>query len=140
MEPGKSAVPSVFFYRCFADRQWVADFGNLLTHYQLSPADIDDQEGFHLQQGKHFIRYKLTGQSTCDHEPISSYTKGLHRAYAWSDGQLQTFTISPQTWPLKAVYCTGFETNLFSSARLIGAHEATESIPFLRFPARRLRR
>lgn len=139
LDSTKSEVPDVFFYRCFADRRWVAQFGNLLTHYRLSPAEINDHKGFQLRQSRTFIWYELTEQSTCDKEPMSSYTKGLHRAYAGGGGQLQTFKISPETWPLRPVHCAGFGTNLFNSARLIGAYEATESIPFLRYPARPLR-
>lgn len=120
----------IFFLKSFSDKPMVVWSGNLMTNYRLSNAQISEAEGFRLDQGKNFIRYKLTNRVTAEDKELRSVIGAIDRAYAMEEGRLMKTLIQRETWPIDQVDCVDFETNFFRSAKLLGAFEVKETIHY----------
>ncbi|GAB5523688.1 MAG: hypothetical protein Roseis2KO_15600 [Roseivirga sp.] len=120
----------IFFLKSFSDKPMVVWSGNLMTNYGLSNAQINEAQGFILDQGENFIRYKLTNRVATEDKELKSVIGAIDRAYAMEEGRLMKTLIQRETWPIEQVDCVDFETNFFRSAKLLGAFEVKETIHY----------
>ena len=120
----------IYFIKSFTNKPWVAWSGSRFTHYKLSSAELEEDEGFELRQGEHFVRYELTDEKEPVNEPLKAIVQPLDRAYAVDDGQLLRTRIQREEWPIKPVHCRGIETNFFKTASFLGAFEVQEVIDY----------
>lgn len=118
----------IFFLKSFSDKPMVVWSGNLMTNYRLSNAQISEDQGFRLDQGENFVRYKLTDEVAAEENELKSMIGAIDRAYAMEEGRLMKTLIQRETWPIQQVDCVDFETNFFRSAKLLGAFEVKETI------------
>lgn len=124
----------IFFLRSFSDKPLLVWSGNLMTHYRLSNAQISDGETFRLQQGDHFLQYRLTDKVAEGDPALKSMIGAVDRAYAVDGKQLRKTQIQREAWPIQWVDCIEFETNFFESAKLLGAFEVKEVIDYQWLP------
>lgn len=120
----------IFFLKSFTDKPMIVWGGNLMTNYRLTHAKITEKAAFRLEQGEHFVRYRLTDKPTPEDEVLKSMIGAIDRAYAIEEGRLMKTAIQRETWPIQWVHCTDFETSFFKSARLLGAFEVREVIHY----------
>ncbi len=120
----------IFFLKSFSDKPMVVWSGNLMTNYRLSNAQISEEDGFRLDQGENFVRYKLTDEAVAKDKELKSVVGAIDRAYAMEEGKLMKTLIQRETWPIEQVSCIDFETNFFRSAKLLGAFEVKETIHY----------
>lgn len=120
----------IFFLKSFTDKPAIVWSGNLMTNYRLTHAKIKENGIFRLEQGEHFIGYRLTDETTSEDKNLKCMIGAIDRAYALEEGSLMKTQIQRETWPIQWVHCTGFETNFFKSAELLGAFEVKEVIHY----------
>ncbi|MCE7994583.1 MAG: hypothetical protein HEP71_21570 [Roseivirga sp.] len=120
----------IFFLKSFSDKPMVVWSGNLMTNYRLSHAQISKVGGFRLDQDEHYIRYQLTDKVNPEDKELKSIIGAIDRAYAMEEGKLMKTLIQRETWPIEQVDCINFETNFFTSAKLLGAFEVGEVIHY----------
>lgn len=120
----------IYFLKSFTDKPWVAWSGSRFTHYQLSSAQLIDDEKFSLWQGDRFVKYELTEKGADMNEPLKAIIQPLDRAYAMDREQLLRTRIQREAWPIEPVRCQGFETNFFKTASFLEAFEIKEVIDY----------
>jgi len=126
----------IYFIKSFADKPIVSWAGNLLSHYNLSHAEIHDVFGFDLWQEDKFMRYQLNEKPFEGPKELKSTIQSIDRAYAVNSSDLVCTEIQRDKWPIEWVNCIGFETNFFKSAELLGAFCVKEVIDYKWLPAK----
>ena len=126
----------IFFLKSFTNKPMVAWGGNLMTNYQLSPAKIQDDAEFVLQQEDRFISYRLTNEEVEVMPDLKPIIGAIDRAYAMEGERLMKTQIQREEWPIEWVDCQGFDTNFFQSAKLLGAFQVKNIIDYQWLPAK----
>jgi hypothetical protein len=130
----------VFFVRSFTDRALLAHAGNLLTHYRLTPAELEvDPRGLAVREGGHRLSYRKAVLGA--EAPTPGLFRGwaearavvgaIDRAYAVDpEGGIWKTRILRPDWPLEPLPLAGFTTDFFESARLECAFRVVSVIPY----------
>lgn len=126
----------IFFLKSFSNKPMVVWSGNLMTNYQLSHAQIQDDTEFVLQQQDRFVNYRLTEEKAEESPELKAMIGALDRAYAIEGERLMKTQIQREEWPIEWVNCVGFETNFFQSAQFLGALRVKQVIDYQWLPAK----
>lgn len=122
----------IFFLRSFSDNPVAVEAGNLLTHYRLEHAQIKDLDYvLELRQKDRFLHYAFSDTKPENvNEELKSTIAAIDRAYAMNGSTPQLTRVVRDSWPIEWIDCYHFETNFFETARLEGAFQIHEVIPY----------
>jgi len=136
----QAAGRGIFFVRSFTDRPLLAQAGNLLTHYRLTPAELAvDPRGLAVREGGRRLSYRkaVLGAEVPSPGLFGGWSEAravvgaLDRAFAVDPegGVWETRILRPD-WPLEPLALAGFTTDFFESARLECAFRVASVIPY----------
>lgn len=130
------AAKGIYFLRSFTDKALVVQGGSWFTNYKLEQAQLENRNGsFALRQHDHYLRYQLLEQEPpAGDAGLQDMVGALDRAYAYIGHTLVRVQIMRERWPIVPVRCEGFATNFFRTARLEGAFQVREMIPYRWLP------
>jgi uncharacterized protein YqjF (DUF2071 family) len=130
----------VFFVRSFTDRPLLAHAGNLLTHYRLTPAELEvDPRGLAVREGGRRLSYRkaVIGAEAPSPGLFGGWAEAravvgaIDRSYAVDpEGGVWQTRIERPDWPLEPLPLAGFATDFFESARLECAFRVASVIPY----------
>ncbi|OEJ99722.1 DUF2071 domain-containing protein [Roseivirga misakiensis] len=128
----------IYFLKSFTNKPLISVFGNLLSHYKLSNAEIHDVYGFDLWQNKKFLHYNLNEKTPLQKEWLKTSIGAIDRAYAVDNSSIYCTLIQREKWPIEWVNCIGFKTNFFKTAEFLGAFSVNEVIDYKWLPAKKI--
>lgn len=120
----------IYFLQSFSNKPWIVWSGSLLTHYRLGHAQIENDPQFRLQQGDHYLVYRLKESTSPENGKLKAIIQPLDRAYALDGNKLLRTRIQRECWPIEPVTCEGFDTNFFRTAQFLGAFRVREVIDY----------
>jgi len=120
----------VFFFRSFTNKPLIVFGGRVISDYNLEQASFHiEGNSFSMKKKESFLSYEVNDKLPLPELPELKETIGaLERAYSVLNGKLRMIQIQREKWPIEAVHCSKFETNIFRTARLEGAFIVKETI------------
>ena len=127
----ETANQAIYFLKSFCASPSVICGAAIFTDYQLQKARIKGDKRVNIKTGKSYLSYELGGDRVADKEDRNR-TARLNTAYAAHDSAIWQTGIKPNDWPLEAVGCREFSTNMFKNARLEAAYRVKGNLCFER--------
>lgn len=129
----------IYYLHSFTDNPFIVRCGKIFTNFNFRHGYIrEHQHSFSLYHGGKWISYELDFNGSGDRPGgLMQNLMQIDRAYSLNEQGMKYTRVRRNDLPLRPVSCTRFDTNFFSSARLIDAYYVNQTLDYEWLPAER---